>query len=1083
MAYISPDQPFKIVNRKSGSALSASGAANNADVVLWKFIDGEGQLWHLIDVGGGAFRIESRQTGRVLAAHHLGGAPNPTLCLRDDEVDAPTRRWRLAPTPAGFVQITSQASPLVIACAAGGTTNGTMLLLWESLGFATDQEWSIEPVPAFDPAGTYRLVNRKANQLLCLVDAGTANGTRTNLFPDVAAEDQRWHIIDLRNGYVKLVNHHSGRVLSTLDGESSNGTAVHLWDDLMTASDQHWAISPTSDGFVKILNRLCGRAVSCVDGSTASRTLVHLWEFLGTEPDQEWRIEQVEQRVEVFAGEVIARPSPHMTGLCLEDVNHSVYGGLDSQMIFGESFQEPPPIDPGALYRLINQKGAGALSIRQRGFANGSLAITRPVASSSAPEPDQLWQIVDVGAGFHTLVNHQSGRLLSTLEGGSSNNTPVHLWADMGAPDQHWALVGRGDVVRLMNRTSRRVASALDSYIDGSHGETHGDTHDGARVVLFDYNGAFNPDLKHQDWKLEPVVAITRPEVSGMWRAFSRGGASGTFSLGASEPPRNWRPQKIVFSMGAGEVGLENRSLNRWGMNVQAGVTYEGYVYARAPQSIELNVALERSAGASPLAAASLAVNGAEWTRYDFTLVPSATDAHGRFVVSLKQPGSIELGFVFLQPEQSARFRELPVRKDVGEALEAQQNPLMRFGGSSVNAATYRWKNMQGPRDQRQFTGGLFYDHTSNGWMIPEFLQLTEALGIVGVPTLSIDEPPEEVVAFLRSVNGSPASPPRVRYLELGNELGNVEPRFTPQFFDKFAKLAAYVWERDADVQLILGDWEHQDVIRDDPHFNYGRVLNLDGYVQALNAAADHGRELWIDCHLWTDDVNPGRADETRYDTKVLTQVAALQSLGDKLQGLVGRARFKLVVFELNANSHDLQRALAKALAMNALLRLGDMVRMVATANALQPFEQNDNVWDQGLLFFDSHRVWAQPAYYVNQMKAANAQPLVVRAHVQGRESHTLDVTATLSADGRTLILHVVNTLHVQRRVRVALHRFEPALSTARFTVLSGAPSASNSADRPRTVAPVEFEVDYPRFGDEITLTFAPSSFTLVRLQ
>ncbi len=31
-----------------------------------------------------------------------------------------------------------------------------------------------------------------------------------------------------------------------------------------------------------------------------------------------------------------------LTGACIEDVNHEIYGGLYSQMLFGESFQEPP---------------------------------------------------------------------------------------------------------------------------------------------------------------------------------------------------------------------------------------------------------------------------------------------------------------------------------------------------------------------------------------------------------------------------------------------------------------------------------------------------------------------------------------------------------------------------------------------------------------------------------------------------------------------------------------------------------------------------------------------------------------------
>ena len=37
-----------------------------------------------------------------------------------------------------------------------------------------------------------------------------------------------------------------------------------------------------------------------------------------------------------------ARPiSRLLNGACIEDVNHEIYGGLYSQMIYGESFQEP----------------------------------------------------------------------------------------------------------------------------------------------------------------------------------------------------------------------------------------------------------------------------------------------------------------------------------------------------------------------------------------------------------------------------------------------------------------------------------------------------------------------------------------------------------------------------------------------------------------------------------------------------------------------------------------------------------------------------------------------------------------------
>jgi len=50
------------------------------------------------------------------------------------------------------------------------------------------------------------------------------------------------------------------------------------------------------------------------------------------------------QEIKVDASKVLGRVSRHLTGGCLEDVNHEIYGGLYSQMVFGESFQESPSI-------------------------------------------------------------------------------------------------------------------------------------------------------------------------------------------------------------------------------------------------------------------------------------------------------------------------------------------------------------------------------------------------------------------------------------------------------------------------------------------------------------------------------------------------------------------------------------------------------------------------------------------------------------------------------------------------------------------------------------------------------------------
>src|SRR6185437_15867319 len=70
----------------------------------------------------------------------------------------------------------------------------------------------------------------------------------------------------------------------------------------------------------------------------------------------------------------------------------------------------------------------------------------------------------------------------------------------------------------------------------------------------------------------------------------------------------------------------------------------------------------------------------------------------------------------------------------------------------------------------------------------------------------------------------------------------------------------------------------------------------------------------------------------------------------DALGKLADGAEHKVVVFEYNAGNHAMRRALGNALATKIIER-DRRVPIVTSANGLQPDKQNDNGWDQGLLF------------------------------------------------------------------------------------------------------------------------------------
>jgi hypothetical protein len=65
-------------------------------------------------------------------------------------------------------------------------------------------------------------------------------------------------------------------------------------------------------------------------------------------------------QIQVQANQITNSIFPYLgTGACLEDVNHEVYGGIYSQMIFGESFQEPSFVIQG-----FQNYGTGTISVQ-----------------------------------------------------------------------------------------------------------------------------------------------------------------------------------------------------------------------------------------------------------------------------------------------------------------------------------------------------------------------------------------------------------------------------------------------------------------------------------------------------------------------------------------------------------------------------------------------------------------------------------------------------------------------------------------------------------------------------------------------
>ncbi len=575
----------------------------------------------------------------------------------------------------------------------------------------------------------------------------------------------------------------------------------------------------------------------------------------------------------------------------------------------------------------------------------------------------------------------------------------------------------------------------------------------------------WNSEVSFRDLKLTGATTIVdrlnnvpaqAAQVSGMWDGFYDGTVVAGYGIDEVNPYNSLRSQRLEHGSGSGVVGIANRGLNRWGIAVRSGHTYAGHLYLRQQgYRGRVTVALQSADGARTYARQALAAPGATWSRRDFTWRSTATDANARFALWIDRPGTVWVDQVYLSGTGDELFHGLPYRADIANMMVAEGLKFLRYAGTMVNVPGYRWKQMIGDPDRRPQYRGNWYTYSTNGFGIEEFLRFCEAAHIEAAFAINIEETPQDaadLVEYLngpvttvwgarRAANGHPR-PYNVHTIEIGNEEDT-----GAHYLERFKLLEPAMHAKDPALRLVIAAWW-------DPNKPATKQI-----VQELNGKA----ALW-DVHVGGDDLNEG-ANVDRLFTQ-MQQLVQEWSPGNPL---------KAVVFEENGGQHNLRRALGHARIINATRRHGDFVLVDCPANCLQPWRQNDNGWDQGQIFFIPDHAWAMPPFYVQQMASRNHEPLCVESAVDGAPG--LDVLATRSEDGKTLVLSVVNTSAAPVTTTLSLADFNRSNAPAQVWTLTGGLDDVNPPDGPETVRSQQSPV---ALGD--TYTFGPYSYTMLRL-
>ena len=610
----------------------------------------------------------------------------------------------------------------------------------------------------------------------------------------------------------------------------------------------------------------------------------------------------------------LATLSGAMNGAGMEELNHEIYGGVYSQMIHGESFEEPIGADGVSGQRFTNTWSASRGHLGDDG--NSSYLTWQPTA------PNQP------GCSFNASSTALNGNRSQRM--GCSISTCSCAIINRGVDATGFTFDGTTSLegylfAQLPTGSSGGAVSVAVELVDESvRGHCIG-------------GGPGCPVLAGQTIALDPTATgrwqrlnISLSGIKGATRCTNGSGVGPSFV-------------RCVGQYGGGNLKY---------FPVQ-GHMYEENVCLTCSGSVRLRV--ESTAGATVLL--------------------------DQFFLS---PASVYGGDV----------ARLPARLDVGKNME-QAWQALRFGGGTADGATYRWKQWRGPRWLRPPMANRAYAWHTNGFMAFETLELAEKLGLnETVINLNEREMSEDCSDFVEYVYGPTTSnmgalrkqdgraesfkPFRV---ELGNEEG-----CSPEFVANVARCASAMVSKAQELKLpfklkfaVGGPYEIAELT--------DRAMAP--MVQALKPLKNHSDWLW-DFHI--NGQSRGLIFELHKQPRTarnLTNAEYHQSLLDNFtrwQRFFNEpssgAFFKCGVFEQNGGTHDMGRALGNARNSVTLQSLGNSVRMVTGANALQLMGHNDNGWDQAQIMVTPNASILTPYGQSNRLLKDTFQSTVVHSSV-----------------------------------------------------------------------------------------------------
>ncbi|MCE5187370.1 MAG: DUF1080 domain-containing protein [Planctomycetaceae bacterium] len=694
-------------------------------------------------------------------------------------------------------------------------------------------------------------------------------------------------------------------------------------------------------------------------------------------------------------------------GHFLEHIYHSANGGLWGELVWNRSFE-------------MNGSGGGMWTIESNVLVQSSLAT-----DVRLPFGDTSWQNYELtleaqkeggNEGFLIPFRHADGDNFYWLNLGGWGNTKHGVEKEINGTrgvvsgTQINGSIETGTWYNIRIRCEENSyqiflnESPIISFTDSSSPHLTGQVGVGTWTTQSRFRNILVKRLEDQAVLFSGLPALPPATfASNFWLLYGSAQAS------VSSDSLNDEYSAFVTTTN-GSSGLQQDNF-KWIPQV-----YHGSLWMKG--NVPAGVKVELVDGTTVLGQAVLAAPTSMWAEYPFQVTPSGSTDSGSLRIVPLGAGSVYIDQVSLMGQDAVDVGGF--RPDLLAAVQGLRPPVIRWPGGCF-ASLYLWKDGIGPQHARKrYVANMWDDQDTNSYGTDEFLQMCERIGTeplicintgvlnsaCGAPAqwkLSPDTTEtyvqyaldwmeycngsvETPMGALRAANGHP-EPYNVTYWEIDNETwaaGSAAYIARVQVFAPAMRAKA----DELGVPIVLA------------------AVGGGSYDMGWNAA------IIDSCASLIDYISVHHYEGSGgYKTGPATYDNFLTTLANYIVGS-SNPDLKIYNSEWNLQTTDWRTGLYAGGILNVYERHGADFKIGGPALFLR--HASATGWDNAFINFDHTGWFAAPNYVVMKLWHDHFAPN--RVFTEGTDTN-LNVVSTLSEDGRTLYLKIVNADAVAKSV------------------------------------------------------------------